>query len=123
MTTIPDSRPTWLANLAVERTRLSRIADLALPIIAGAVATNLMGFIDTLMVGRLGNSALGGVGIGSQLFFLLLAVALGLAAGVQALVARRVGEGRLEVTGKVLNAASCWRRVSGRCWQHSAMGC
>jgi MATE family multidrug resistance protein len=63
-----------------------------------------MTFVDTLMVGQLGDPALGGVGIGGQLFFLLLAVTLGLAAGVQAMVARRVGEDRLEVTGKVLNA-------------------
>ncbi|MEM1432547.1 MAG: MATE family efflux transporter [Pseudomonadota bacterium] len=72
--------------------------------IAAALATNLMGFVDTLMVGRLGDAALGGVGIGGQLFFLLLATGLGLTAGVQALVARRVGEGRVKETGKVLNA-------------------
>ena len=84
--------------------RLVRIAELSVPIVAGALATNLMSFIDTLMVGQLGNAALGGVGIGGQLFFLLLGILLGLAAGVQATVARRVGEGQLQSTGKVLNA-------------------
>ncbi len=63
-----------------------------------------MTFVDTLMVGQLGSPALAGVGIGEQLFFLFLAVALGLAAGVQAMVARRVGGDRIEATGKVLNA-------------------
>ncbi len=72
--------------------------------IAAALATNLMTVVDTLMVGRLGDAALGGVGIGGQLFFLLLAFALGLTAGVQAMVARRVGEERFDLTGKVLNA-------------------
>jgi len=62
-----------------------------------------MTFVDTLMVGTLGNAALGGVGIGGQLFFLLLASALGLAAGVQAMVARRIGEDKPEATGKLLN--------------------
>ena len=88
----------------VSASRLKRISDIALPIIAGAIATNLMTLVDTLMVGQLGDPALAGVGIGGQLFFLFLAVALGLAAGVQAMVARRVGEDRIEATGKVLNA-------------------
>ena len=88
----------------IAQARLSRVAGLALPIIAGAMATNLMSVIDTLMVGQLGVASLGGVGIGSQLFFLLVAVALGLAAGVQASVARRVGEGHVHRAGFYLNA-------------------
>ncbi|HIG40132.1 MAG TPA: hypothetical protein EYQ14_06260 [Gammaproteobacteria bacterium] len=105
MTTLNyESRPPWHTNIVIEKSRLLRISDLALPIVAGTLATNLMTFVDTLMVGQLGDPALGGVGIGGQLFFLLLTVALGLAAGVQATVARRVGEDRLELTGKVLNA-------------------
>ena len=99
-----DSTPSWQSNLAIEKSRLIRISDLALPIVAGALATNLMTFVDTLMVGQLGEPALAGVGIGGQLFFLLLSVALGLAAGVQAMVARRVGQDRLDLTGNVLNA-------------------
>lgn len=72
--------------------------------IAAALSTNVMTVVDTLMVSQLGNAALGGVGMGGQIFFLFLAVAMGLSAGVQAMVARRVGEGRLKLTGKVLNA-------------------
>ena len=105
MTTLNyESRPPWHSNFILEKSRLLRISGLALPMIAAAFSTNLMTFVDTLMVGQLGDAALGGVGIGGQLFFLLLAVALGLTAGVQALVARRVGEERLDQTGKVLNA-------------------
>lgn len=104
MMTRNDERPPVANSLLVEKSRLLRISGLALPIVAGALATNLMSFVDTLMVGHLGDPALGGVGIGGQLFFLLLAIALGLAAGIQAMVARRVGQRRLELTGKVLNA-------------------
>jgi len=81
--------------------------------IAAALSTNLMTFVDTLMVGQLGDAALGGVGIGGQLFFLLLAFALGLTAGVQAMVARRVGEERLDLTGKVLNAGILLALIAG----------
>ncbi len=84
--------------------RLKRISNLAVPLVAAALATNLMTLVDTLMVGQLGNHALAGVGMGGHLFFLLLSIVLGLAAGVQAVVSRRVGEGRLAQTGETLNA-------------------
>ena len=114
MTTLNyESRPPWHSNLAIEKSRLLRISGLALPMIAAALSTNLMTFVDTLMVGQLGDAALGGVGIGGQLFFLLLSVALGLTAGVQAMVARRVGEERLDLTGKVLNAGILLAVVAG----------
>lgn len=88
----------------IQKLRLTRVSGLAIPIIAGTLATTVMGLIDTAMVGQLGDESLAGVGIGGQLFFLLLAILLGLSAGVQATVARRVGEDRLDLTGKVLNA-------------------
>lgn len=99
-----DNWPKGNTDVPFEKSRLTRISGLAVPIIAGALATNVMTLIDTAMVGQLGDPSLAGVGIGGQLFFLLLAISLGLAAGVQATVARRVGEGRLDLTGKVLNA-------------------
>ena len=90
--------------MLVDKERIARVSGLATPIIAGVLATNIMSLIDTAMVGSLGNSALAGVGVAGQIFFLLLATLLGLSAGVQAVVARRVGESRIEITGKILNA-------------------
>lgn len=94
-------------------TRLTRISAIALPMTVAAFSTNVMTFVDTLMVGQLGDPALGGVGIGGQLFFLLLSVALGLTAGVQAMIARRVGEDRLGLIGKVLNAGILLALIAG----------
>jgi len=91
-------------GLWLGKPRLWSISRLALPIVAGAVATNAMSVIDTAMVGQLGESALAGVGLAGQLFFLVLAVLLGISAGVQSMVARRVGEQHLDQTGRVLNA-------------------
>lgn len=114
MTTLNyECEPKRHANLVIEKSRLLRISRLAVPMIAAALSTNVMTFVDTLMVGQLGDAALGGVGIGGQLFFLLLSVALGLTASVQAMVARRVGEGRVELTGKVLNAGILLAVISG----------
>ena len=95
--------PTWPSTLFIAKPRLLQISNLALPIIAGAIATNLMTIIDTAMVGQLGDAALAGVGIGGQLFFLFLTGVLGIAAGVHALVARYIGEGIPKKAVQVLN--------------------
>ncbi len=93
--------------------RLRRVSRLALPLIAGAMATNLVTIVDTLMVAQLGDRALAGVGIAGQMIFLFLTIALGLGAGVQAMVARRVGENRVSETGLVLNAGLLMAVVTG----------
>lgn len=97
-------RSSVASSVLVDGPRLRRISQLAVPMIASALVTNLMTVADTLMIGQLGDAALGGVGLAGQLFFLLLAVALGLSAAVQAMVARRVGEGLTASTGLLLNA-------------------
>ena len=63
-----DNQPSRNTGLIIEKSRLMNISGLALPIIAGALATNVMSLIDTAMVGQLGDSSLAGVGIGGQLY-------------------------------------------------------
>ena len=91
-------------TLSIEKSRLKKIIGLSLPIVGGMLAQNLMSLIDTAMVGRLGNAALASVGIGNFVFLLLISFLLGISAGVQALVARRIGEGNAHLTGYDLNA-------------------
>lgn len=74
--------------------RRSTIAILALPIIGGMVSQNILNLIDAAMVGTLGDEALAAVGLCSMVNFLAMAFITGLAAGVQAMSARRKGEGR-----------------------------
>lgn len=76
---------------------------IAMPIVGGMVSQNLLNLIDTLMVSRLGKEALAAVGMASQLNFLSIAFITGLSAGVQAMVARRKGEGREHETAVPLN--------------------
>jgi multidrug resistance protein, MATE family len=76
---------------------------LALPIIAAMLSQNVLNLVDTLMVGTLGNAALGAVGFGGALNFVTSAAVLGLSAGVQATAARRVGEGKLHESAVPLN--------------------
>ncbi|UCH28771.1 MAG: MATE family efflux transporter [Myxococcales bacterium] len=83
--------------------RRRRILGLALPIIGGMISQNVLNLVDTAMVGTLGDAALAGVGLGGFANFLFSAFVLGLSAGVQAMAARRVGEGRWKETAIPLN--------------------
>jgi putative MATE family efflux protein len=87
------------------------ILALALPIIGGMVSQNVLNLVDTAMVGSLGDAAIAAVGLGGFANFLATSFITGLSAGVQAMAARRVGEGRdsesaLPLNGGLLLAAS-----------------
>lgn len=87
-----------------DRRRTWTIVALALPIIGGMVSQNVLNLVDTAMVGTLGPSALAAVGMGSFANFMAMAFIMGLSAGVQAISARRLGEGRSSETAAPLNA-------------------
>lgn len=87
----------------LSRARLLRIATLSLPIIGAMMSQNVLNLIDTAMVGVLGTSALAGVGVGSFANFMGVATIIGLASGVQAMVSRRKGEGRMDELAVPLN--------------------
>lgn len=82
-----------------------RVFDLALPVFAAMASQTVLNIVDTAMVGRLGATAIAGVGIGSFLAWLCATIVLGMSAGVQASVARRLGEGNADVAALPLNAA------------------
>jgi len=73
--------------------RLNTLARLSWPVAANLVAQSLLGLVSTATAGRLGDAALAGVGVANALFSILLALLFGLDAGVQTLVARRLGSG------------------------------
>ena len=87
--------------LTPERRR--RILSLGLPIIGGMISQNVLNLVDTAMVGTLGAAALAAVGMASFANFMASAFVTGLSAGVQAISARRLGEGRTDRTAWALN--------------------
>lgn len=99
--------------LLPERTRTRRILGLSLPIIGGMTSQNLLNLVDTAMVGALGAPALAGVGMGSFLSFMSVAVVIGLATAVQATAARRFGEGKFGETALPLNGGLLLALVLG----------
>lgn len=85
------------------RERRSQIWEIALPIMGGMASQNVLNLVDAAMVGSLGDAALAASGIGSFANFMSIAVILGLATGVQAMAARRLGEGKVDETAVPLN--------------------
>jgi len=67
------------------------------------ISQNVLNLVDTWMVGSLGDAALAAVSTASFLNFASIAMITGLSAGVQAVAARRVGEGRLDVSARPLH--------------------
>ena len=85
------------------RDKLRTITFLGLPIMGGMLSQSLMNLVDAAMVGTLGSAALAGVGLGSYVNFMAVALVMGLGAGVQAMVARRRGEGSTTQLAAPLN--------------------
>jgi putative MATE family efflux protein len=99
MTTLASS----FHGLFPDRERRKTIWGIALPIMGGMMSQNVLNLVDIGMVGRLGDSALAATGIGSFSNYLAISFIIGLSAGVQALAARRLGEGRKSETAIPLN--------------------
>jgi putative MATE family efflux protein len=95
------------------KTRHATIAALALPIIGAMTSQNVMGLVDTAIVGSLGTPALAAVGLGTFVTFVAQAVLMGLESGVQAIAARRRGEGRPEAMAATLRAGLGWAVALG----------
>lgn len=64
-----------------EKVFYSKVANIALPILAQGVLTYLVGFVDNIMVGQIGTEAMSGVAIGNQLHFVYATCLLGIVAG------------------------------------------
>jgi len=94
--------------IAVEGTRASE-ADLlrttwvlAWPVIFSFSIESLVGLCDMLMVGRLGRSAVAGVGVGVQILGAVDAAMFALGTGALAIVARHVGAGERDAADETL---------------------
>lgn len=103
-----------LAPAANRTQRYRSILGLGLPIAAGMVSQSILSLVDISMVAALDDtSALAAVGIGSYSAFLAVSLTLGLSIGVQAMVARRIGEDRAEAAIEPLNAGLLLALVAG----------
>lgn len=90
------------ANLAPRIRFLSR---LSLPVVGGMASQNVLNLVDTAMVGTLGDDSLAAVGTASFANFVAVSFLMGLSSAVQAMAARRKGEGRMSEAAVALNGA------------------
>ena len=79
-----------------------RIAQIITPVLIGQLSYTMMGVIDTVMVGRLGVSALAAVGLGNFVTWWLLSFVIGMLTGVNTLVAQAMGGRRPQAAGAAL---------------------
>jgi MATE family multidrug resistance protein len=92
-----------LTRLIPPLNRRKAIWAIALPIMGGMMSQNILNLVDIGMVGHLGDIALAATGIGSFTNYMAIAFIIGLSASVQAIAARRLGEGRESETAVPLN--------------------
>jgi MATE family, multidrug efflux pump len=78
------------------RGELRPMLALATPVVMAELGWVTMGIVDTIMVGGLGASAIGAVGLASMLFFAVAVFAMGLLLGLDPLVAQAFGARRLD---------------------------
>jgi len=69
---------------------------LAGPVVLAEIGWMSMGIVDTIMVGPLGPAAIGAAGMSNSLFFSVAVFGMGVMLGLDALVAKSFGAGRLD---------------------------
>lgn len=78
------------------RDEMPPMLKLALPVVAAELGWMSMGFVDTLMVGRLGPEAIGATGVGNHFFFCIAVFGIGLLLGLDTLISQSWGAGNRE---------------------------
>lgn len=69
------------------------VVRLAWPVILGMLSQSMLNLVDAALVGRLGETALAGVGLGGYAMFMMTALVFGLSSSVQSQTAQRLGAG------------------------------
>jgi putative MATE family efflux protein len=81
------------------------ITGMATPIVLGQLSQTLMGLVDTMMVGRLGEEELAAVAVATLLFSAIAMSIKAVDVAAQTFTARRIGEGRDGEVGSILATA------------------
>ena len=90
------------SNFPEFRREIRQSATLAGPVVVSMLAQNSMGFVDTVMVGRLGKEALAGVALGNMVYFFLLILCMGVILAVGPMVSQAFGAGKNEPIGRAV---------------------
>ena len=70
------------------------LVKLALPIVLIQVSLHLAGFVDTVLIGQVGELELGATGLGSSLFFFTSLFGMGIVLGLDPMASQAFGAGK-----------------------------
>lgn len=87
------------------RDEVRTTAVLAAPLVAGHLATGLIGFVDNVIAGRHGTGTLAGVAVGTALFWLVMLVPMGTLMALPPSVSQLDGAGRRARIGPLFRQA------------------
>ncbi|HVJ54597.1 MAG TPA: MATE family efflux transporter [Aliidongia sp.] len=107
-----DGAPSLSVGRPDRHGELREILRLSLPLGAAYLTQMLMAATDTIMMGRLSAGALAAGGLGSNVAFMMIIVAQGLAASIQPIVAQARGAGDRSGFGRTLAAGLIAMAVS-----------
>src|SRR5262245_45751943 len=89
----PDARPALGGSETPVQKEARALFRLAWPIILGFVGSQLLGIVDTAMVGRLGKVELAGTAVGTGVFFAISCLGMGAILGTDPLLSQAIGAG------------------------------
>ena len=87
------------------RSEVRTTAVLAAPLVAGHLATGLIGFVDNVIAGRHGTNTLAGVAVGTAMFWLPMMVPMGTLMALPPAVSQLDGAGRRAEVGPLFRQA------------------
>ncbi|MBX3484015.1 MATE family efflux transporter [Phenylobacterium sp.] len=95
------------------RTDLDTLLKLSGPVVLARLGIMAMGLVDAIVVGRFSAKELGYHALGWAPTSVVLTAVVGLLAGIQVMTARRIGEGRRDLTGAVLRRGIVYATALG----------
>ena len=113
MQTVERTDRRGFARLLPQLRPTKSVLRLAAPVTAGSLSFTLLTIFDTAFLGRLGAVPLAAAGVTGVIFFAVTFPIAGLSVGLQALVARRFGEGHDTTCGEILNTGVVLSLVLG----------
>ncbi len=94
MDELPQMSTAGAAETSSFRREFIALARLSLPLAFVQVGFSLMGFVDTVMAGRMSDLALGATGLGSSVFFMVSIIGMGLVLGLDPVASQAFGAGQ-----------------------------
>lgn len=94
-----------IKELREDKSFLRKVVAISVPIVLQQLLTNLLNLIDTLMIGRLGESTIAAVGLANKVFFVYTLLTFGISSGAAVLQSQFYGKNDIKNIQKVQGIA------------------